>query len=109
MSRLEGNKTLVKLSLIFAHPPDPEAFEERYNNNLALLEKMPNLLRRQACVVLGGPGGKSPYYRILEFYFESFDLLDAALTSAEGRAAGNDLMQFAGQKVELVFSEVFEE
>lgn len=100
---------MVKLSLLFLQPTDEESFEPRYNQNLALLEKLPDLRRRQACVVLGSPSGKSPYYRMLEFYFDDFATLDAALTSIEGRAAGADLMQFAAQRVELVFSEVFEE
>jgi uncharacterized protein (TIGR02118 family) len=100
---------MVKLSILFMHPEDPQTFEERYNYNLALLENMPGIKRRQACMVLGGPGGKSPYYRILEFYFEDFESLDAALLSTEGRKAGADLMTFAAKKVDLVFSEVFEE
>ncbi len=100
---------MVKLTLLFRQPQDETSFETRYNENLMLLEKFPGLRRRQACVVLGGPGGKSPYYRILEFYFDDFAALDAAMLSPEGRAAGSDLMQYAGERVELIFSEVFEE
>jgi uncharacterized protein (TIGR02118 family) len=100
---------MVKLSILFMQPDDPQTFEERYNFNLSLLEGMPGLKRRQACIVLGGPGGKSPYYRILEFYFDDFAALDAALLSESGRKAGQDLMSFAANKVDLVFSEVFEE
>lgn len=100
---------MVKLTLLFRQPTDEVAFEPRYNMNLSLLEKMPGLRRRQACLVLGGPAGKSPYYRILEFYFDDFPALDAALLSPEGREAGADLMQYARSDVELIFSEVFED
>jgi uncharacterized protein (TIGR02118 family) len=99
---------MVKLSILYHHPAHEDEFDARYVNNLALLEKMPGVIRRQACMVLGGPGGTSPYYRILEFYFESFDLLDQALRSPEGTAAGADLMQFARDS-ELIFSDVFED
>jgi uncharacterized protein (TIGR02118 family) len=100
---------MVKLSVVFMQPDDPQTFEERYNYNLAMLERMPGIKRRQACVVLGSPGGKSSFYRILDLYFEDFPALDAAMLSEEGRAAGKDLMAFAAGRVELVFSEVFED
>ena len=100
---------MVKLVLLFKKPDDEDAFEARYNKNLALLEKMPGITRRQANVVLGSPAGTSPYYRILEFYFDDFYTLDAAITSEAGRAAGGDLMQYAGKLVELIFVDVFED
>lgn len=100
---------MVKLSILFRQPTDVNTFETRYNQNLALLEKMPGIRRRQAGMVLGGPGGKSPFYRLLEFYFDDFSALDAALLSPEGRAAGADLMEYAGRETDLVFSDVYED
>ena len=99
---------MVKLIILLRRPTNEPAFEERYNQNLALLEKMPGIRRQQACMVLGSPAGKSPYYRILEFYFDDYTQLDQALVSPEGRAAGADLMQFA-RDAELIFADVFEE
>ena len=99
---------MVKLIILLRQPASEPAFEERYNQNLALLEKMPGIRRRQACLVLGSPAGKSPYYRIVEFYFDDHTQLDQALVSPEGRAAGADLMQFA-RDAELIFADVFEE
>ncbi len=100
---------MVKLTLLFRQPPDVAAFEDHYPQSLTLLEKMPGIRRRQACTVLGSPSGDSPYYRLLEFYFDDFAALDAALISAEGRAAGADLVGFAGHGVEMIFADVFEE
>lgn len=99
---------MVKLTILYRQPADEAAFETRYNQNLYLMEQMPGIQRRQACLVLGSPQGKSPFSRILELYFASYDELDRALVSPQGRAAGADLMQFA-RDAELVFSEVFEE
>lgn len=99
---------MVKLTILYHQPVDESNFETRYNQNLALLEKMPGIRRRQACMVLGGPGGKSPYHRILEFYFDDYDQLDKAMLSEEGRTAGADLMQFARDS-ELIFADVFED
>jgi len=99
---------MVKLTILFHQPGDETTFEDRYNKNLALLEQMPGIRRRQACMVLGGPAGKSPFYRILEFYFDDYAALDAALLSPQGRTAGGDLMQFA-RDAELIFADVFED
>ncbi len=100
---------MVKLMLLFKRPPDEDAFEEGYIRTLPLLEKMPGILRRQANMVLGGPFGASPYYRILEFYFDDYEQLDTAMTSPQGAAAGQALMQYAGDIVELVFMDVLED
>ncbi len=99
---------MVKLTILYRQPDDENAFEGRYNQNLALLEQMPGIRRRQACVVFGSPAGTSPYHRILEFYFDTSADLDAALRSTQGQAAGADLMQFA-RNAELIFAEVFED
>lgn len=100
---------MVKLVLLFKKPPDESRFEEGYAANLALLEKMPGIRRRQANMVLGGPGDNTEYYRILEFYFDDFESLDSAMTSDAGVAAGQDLVRYAGDVVELLFVDVFED
>jgi len=100
---------MVKLSILFHQPDNIPEFETGYNQSLALLEKMPGLKRRQACLVFGSPAGRSPYYRILELYFEDGAALDEALRSEPGQAAGATLMSFAGKGSELFFSEVFED
>lgn len=100
---------MVKLVLLFKKPADEDSFEKGYVSNLAQLEKMPGVIRQQANMVVGSPLGASPYYRLLEFYFENMDALDAAMTSPEGREAGQGLIAYAGKLVDLLFVDVFEE
>ena len=100
---------MVKLTVLYRTPANPAAFEDWYVGNLALMERLPGIIRRQANVVLGSPGGKSPFLRILELYFENFEALDRAMVSLEGRNAGADLVKFMGKNVDMIFSEVFEE
>jgi len=100
---------MVKLVLLFKHPSDIDVFEQHYNNNLALLEQLPGITRRQANMVLGSPLGKSPYYRILELYFDDFEALDAAMISTIGVQAGQQLMETVGHLVESIFVDVFED
>lgn len=99
---------MVKMSLLFKQPNDETNFEFAYNQALHAIEQMPGITRRQACMVFGSPAGKSPYYRILELYFDDNQALDTALRSTEGRVAGMLVMRAAGQEVEIIFSEVFE-
>lgn len=99
---------MVKLTILYKQPADTPAFELNYNQNLALLERMPGIQRRQACTVIGGPAGQSLYYRMLEFYFEDAEKLDAALRSPQGQAAGQDLMKYAPD-AELIFADVYED
>lgn len=100
---------MVKLVFLFRQPDDETAFERHYVQNLVLLERLPGILRRQANMVLGSPLGQSPYYRMLEFYFENQAALDAALTSPLGTAAGQQVMKTVGHLVEIVFVDVFED
>ncbi len=103
---------MVKLMIMFKHPKAVDTFEAGYVKTLALLEKMEGIQRQQANMVLGNPmnpQGHSPYYRILEFYFEDQNSLDSAMRSTEGVAAGQALMQYAGDIVEVMFVDVFED
>jgi len=100
---------MVKLVILYHQPADLQTFENRYNSNLALLEQMQGIRKRQAGVILGTPTGQTPIYRTLELYFDDFEALDKAMLSEEGRAAGHDLMQFAGRETQLLFVEVFED
>lgn len=100
---------MVKMTILYRHPESIEAFEAYYNENLALLEKMPHITRRQVNMITGGPGGQAAFYKAIELYFEDFAALDAALTSPEGQAAGQHLIAHAAQLADMFFAEVYEE
>lgn len=100
---------MYKFMMVFYHPDDLDTFENSYNDLLALVERMPSIKRRQVINVVGSPQGKSPYYRILEVYFDDQATLQAALLSPAGQEAGGQIMKFAAGTFELLFAEVFEE
>lgn len=100
---------MVKFMILFSTPEDLERFEDSYNNFLALVERMPDIRRRQVNSVLGSPMGTPRLYRILEVYFDSYDALDRALKSPQGQEAGAELRTFPPGQVELLFAEVYEE
>jgi uncharacterized protein (TIGR02118 family) len=100
---------MIKFVVMFRQPEDMAVFENAYNDFLALIERMPNIKRRQVVHVLGSPMGNAPYHRLLEIYFDTEDLLKASLMSPPGQEAGNELARFKQGSFDVQFAEVYEE
>ncbi len=99
--------TMVKLTALFGHPEDPEAFEKYYaNQHLPLAAKIPNVQRFESGRVRPMDDSKPPYHRIAELWFESAERMSEALSSPEGEAATVDLSNFATGGVMFFVSEV---
>lgn len=100
---------MFKFMIIFNQPSNIAEFENGYNDLLALVERMPDIRRRQVINVLGSPLGQSPLYRILEVYFADQAAMEEALKSPQGQEAGGELQRFQPGSFDLVFAEVYEE
>lgn len=98
---------MVKLIALYRKPDDVEAFEKHYFEiHVPLVEKMPGLQRVEISRITGAPVGEAPYYLMAEMYFDSTESLQVAMSSPEGRAAGKDVMSFAGNLVTMMFADV---
>ena len=100
---------MFKFMMIFHKPADLDTFENAYNDLLALVERMPDIRRRQVINVLGSPLGQSRIYRILEVYFDDQPALEKSLKSPMGQEAGREMQRFPTGSFELIFAEVYEE
>lgn len=100
---------MIKFIILFHQPAKIETFENAYQDFLALIERMPNILRRQVVHITGSPQGNPKYYRILEIYFDSVEKQQEALLSEIGQEAGKELTRFPLGTVELLFADVYEE
>ncbi len=101
---------MVKLSIFFRRPTDVQAFEEHFaHRHVPLIAAMPNVVRTSVSRAIGAPRGEPPYYLVHDVYFADMAALNYALNSAQGRAAGADLMAFARDIVTLMFAEVWGE
>lgn len=102
---------LVKFIIVFRKPSNGqlETFENTYNSFLALIEQMPLIIRRQVNNVVGSPFGESPYYRVLEVYYDDYAKMQESLTSAVGQTAGGELRRFGAGAFEMLFADVYEE
>ncbi len=100
---------MIKFMILFSKPADGTRFEDRYNNFLALVERMPSVKRRQVIHVLGSPQGETPLFRILEVYFDDMPAMEAALRSPAGQEAGKELNLLPRDEFSMIFAEVYEE
>jgi uncharacterized protein (TIGR02118 family) len=100
---------MMKLVILFRQPAEIATFETTYNSLLALIERMPHVVRRQVNAVTGSPAGPSPYYRVLEVYFEDQQRLAESLRSPRGQEAGGELASLPAGSFELLFADVYEE
>ncbi|QDV90105.1 EthD protein [Phycisphaerae bacterium RAS2] len=101
---------MVKLVAVYRKPEDPAAFDKHYfETHLPLAKKMPGLIRAELERGRGTPNPEwEPPHLAAHLYFKDMDALKAALASPEGKAAGKDLMGFAGKYVRMFFTEVVE-
>lgn len=105
----QGSAPMMKLIILFRQPTDLARFEDTYNNLLALIERMPDVTRRQVNAVVGSPTGASPFYRLLEVYFEDQARMNESLRSPRGQEAGRELTSLPAGSFDVMFADVYEE
>lgn len=88
---------MYRLTVLYGHPADPEAFQEYYRRvHLPLAAKMQGL--KGWTIGMGEsvvPGEKPPYYMIVGLYAESREAFESMLSSPAGQAAVADVANFA--------------
>lgn len=86
---------MVKMTILYFRPQDPEAFEKYYmETHLPLAKQMPGLKKLEVGPVLRSP--KDPdYFWVAECYFDDMQALKAGFGSPIGEAAGKDVANFA--------------
>ncbi len=100
---------MVKLIAMYKTPADVLEFEKHYFDvHMPLIYRMPGLLKTEVSKLSGMPGQENKYHMMAEMYFDNMDKLNESMASAEGRAAGKDLMGFAKDYVYMMFGEVNE-
>jgi uncharacterized protein (TIGR02118 family) len=87
----------IKLTVQYAHPVDPDAFEKYYaETHLPLASTMTGFNRIELCKVLGAPDGSpSDIYRTAELWWDNESDMQNTMGSPEGQATVADLANFA--------------
>lgn len=98
---------MVKLTVLYGLPEDPAAFEGYYaSSHVPLAARIPNVQRFESGVVVAPDGGNPPYQRIAELWFESASVMQESLSSPDGKAATDDIPNFATGGATIFVSEV---
>jgi uncharacterized protein (TIGR02118 family) len=99
---------MVKAIVLYGPPEDTDAFERYYaDTHTALATAIPGLQRFEAAEAIATPDGSElPYQRIAELTFEDMDALQAGFGSEEGRAAVDDIPNFATGGVTIFIAEI---
>ena len=88
---------MIKFMIVFDQPADVDSFESVYQDFLALVERMPNILRRQVVHITGSPQGTPQFYRVLEIYFASPQAQQEALTVGNRARSRQGIESVAGR------------
>jgi len=98
---------VVKLVALYRKPADVARFEKHYQEiHTPLAKKMPGLRKLEVCRFTGSPGGEAKFHLMAEMYFDDAAAMKSALSSPEGKAAGKDVMGFAGDIIHMMFADV---
>ncbi|MCK6486366.1 MAG: EthD family reductase [Phycisphaerae bacterium] len=99
-----------KVIALYRKPEDPAAFDKHYFEiHTPLAMKMPGLRRMEvARLTTTQTGAEAPYYLVAEMYFDSAETARAAFASPEGKAAGKDVMSFAGKLITMMHADILE-
>jgi uncharacterized protein (TIGR02118 family) len=98
---------MVRLTVLYGKPDDPDAFVNYYEGtHVPLANKIPKCDRYIWGKVLGTPtGDEPPYFLTAELWFADMDTFGAAMGSPEGQAAADDVANFATGGVTMLIAE----
>lgn len=98
---------MTKLTVLYGIPTDPAAFDEHYASvHAPLAAKIPGLERFEATRVVGTADGSAPQHHLIaELVFKDMGTFGASMGSPEGKAAADDVANFATGGVVMLISE----
>ena len=101
---------MVRLLVLYGHPTDPAAFDRYYKDvHLPIAKQMKGLKKWTIGRVQGSPDGKpAPFYYAADLYMDSREDFEKLLTSPEGRAAVDDVPNYASGGVLFLYTDVEE-
>jgi uncharacterized protein (TIGR02118 family) len=98
---------MITLTALYKKPEDPGAFEDHYVNvHTPLVSKVPGLRKMEVTrfskmlTPANALIAEQPYLQCT-MYFDDMDSFKTAMASEENKAAGKDLMTFAGPIVSM--------
>ena len=99
---------MIKATVLYGHPTDPDAFEKYYaETHTPIALRMKGVDKMELTKFLSAPdGGKPAYYRMAELYFTGPAEMQQSMGSSEGQATAADLANFATGGVTMIIGAV---
>jgi uncharacterized protein (TIGR02118 family) len=99
---------MVKLMVLYGHPASPADFEKHYTEtHMPIADKVEGVRRWELARFVGTPdGGRAPYYRSAELYFDDAAQMQRVLATPEAQRTVADLANFATGGVTIMIAEV---
>ncbi|MEO6232149.1 MAG: EthD family reductase [Ferruginibacter sp.] len=99
---------MIKTTVMYGHPTDPDAFEAYYkSDHTAIVNKVSGIVKAEYTKFLHNMDGSAPaYYRMAELYFVGPAELQETMSSPEGQAMVDDLINFATGGVTVIIGVV---
>jgi len=99
---------MIKATVLYGHPKDPDAFEKYYSEtHLPLVAKVQGIARSEWTKFLPNPDGSAvAYYRMAELYFTGPAEMQQTLRTPEAKAMAADLSNFTSGGVTIIFGHV---
>ena len=98
---------MIRLTVLYGHPENPEEFQRYYRQtHIPLARKMKGLKGWTIGMCeSAAEGEQSPYYMIVGLYAESREAMEAILASPEGQATVADVPNFASGGVTFMYDQ----
>jgi len=101
---------MARLTVLYKTPKDTAAFDRYYfETHIPIAKKIPGLRKYEINrSPIATPAGPSGVHLIAILHFDDLPALQRGLASSEGKAAGDDLQNFATGGVDVLFFDVKE-
>lgn len=97
----------TKITFVFDNPTDADAFEGSYPSLLAAAKALPGVTRTEAAKVWPKEdGSETPFYRLLDVYFDDYDSASAAVATAEAGELFPQVFGAASGGVRISFADI---
>ena len=98
---------MVRLTVLYGHPEDPDEFQRYYHETHIPLARTMKGLKGWTIgrCESAAEGEKPPYYMIVGLYAESREAMEAILASPEGQATVADVPNFATGGVTFLYDD----
>ena len=95
---------MAHIVVIYKTPKDAAAFDKYYaETHIPMAKKLPGLRKFEVSHgTVATPAGPSAFHLIATLYFDSMAEIQAALASAEGKAAAADVPKFATGGADMI-------